>query len=547
MTEDSELVKSFHWNERVAILAQHVIASLMLSLAILTFVRIGERLLPDWDGAYLVIATFIISLEAMVSYRYVVKERLGGVSKEWALYRLAEWVVILALLRLWIFITYGFQGAEIRALTRWDQFSALIFSQEFLFNALAMFIVWVLAGRFAQDFAGLEGDEVLLKQERESGLSIERAMIRSRLVSMIFTIGGVMVILTAILRGNWVFLWRDLPQLRAGVYNVLAYFVLGLVLLSLTQFSILRARWGLDQIQINQDIAARWIIYSFTFLFMLVSVSALLPTDYSLNILNAFGYIARILVFLSQAFVVFLLLLLYPILRLIAWIMGRPDPQSGRPELPQLPPPPTPGGSPPWLEVFKLILFGAVLLGAIGFGFLYYYRSHQDLLAALMRYKLIRWLRAFWSWLKVSITGIDQRVSGVVTAGISRLRKRIHPEGLPGWNLINLNRLNPRQRVLFFFLAMVRRGGERGVPRDVSQTPYEYADSLIDAIRNRSQESQVGAGQDKSLVEEEISVLTQRFVEARYSRHEITHKQADLVKRSWNRIKRALRHWSRGG
>ncbi len=78
---------------------------------------------------------------------------------------------------------------------------------------------------------------------------------------------------------------------------------------------------------------------------------------------------------------------------------------------------------------------------------------------------------------------------------------------------------------------MVRRGGETGLTRNASQTPYEYS-QLLEAKMLEANE--------------DLGAMTDAFVEARYSRHEITNQQASLVQRYWERVKRALRQWRRG-
>jgi hypothetical protein len=73
---------------------------------------------------------------------------------------------------------------------------------------------------------------------------------------------------------------------------------------------------------------------------------------------------------------------------------------------------------------------------------------------------------------------------------------------------------------------MVRRGGERGVPRKPAQTAYEYSHALKSYLPN---------------VAGEVASLTDEFVEARYSRHEVPAERASLVKGYWERIRLALR------
>ena len=78
----------------------------------------------------------------------------------------------------------------------------------------------------------------------------------------------------------------------------------------------------------------------------------------------------------------------------------------------------------------------------------------------------------------------------------------------------------------FYYLAMLRRGGEGGHARRPAQTPYEYAHAL---------ESQIPE------IDQDVDGLTEEFIEARYSRHDIPPEHVGLVRRYWERIKRALR------
>ena len=90
---------------------------------------------------------------------------------------------------------------------------------------------------------------------------------------------------------------------------------------------------------------------------------------------------------------------------------------------------------------------------------------------------------------------------------------------------MNPNRFTPRQQVIFFYLALVRRGKEAGLPRQSSQTPYEYARSL-----------------ELGLVEQTDALMdmTERFLDARYSPHEVTPEQVSRAKQAWEQVRKAL-------
>jgi hypothetical protein len=70
---------------------------------------------------------------------------------------------------------------------------------------------------------------------------------------------------------------------------------------------------------------------------------------------------------------------------------------------------------------------------------------------------------------------------------------------------------------------MVRRGQDTGVPRREEQTPYEYARSLSAELKE---------------AREDVDTLTDSFVEARYSDHDIASNAAHRVGSVWQRIRR---------
>ena len=120
-----------------------------------------------------------------------------------------------------------------------------------------------------------------------------------------------------------------------------------------------------------------------------------------------------------------------------------------------------------------------------------------------------------------------------MTTGLERIRARRAGRIESGWGgFINPRRLDPRQRVYFFYQALIRRGTESGLPRGLSQTPYEYASTLDDALPD---------------VDEDVDAMTEAFVEARYTPRVVEEGKANLVKTYWDHIRRALRSRRDGG
>jgi hypothetical protein len=94
------------------------------------------------------------------------------------------------------------------------------------------------------------------------------------------------------------------------------------------------------------------------------------------------------------------------------------------------------------------------------------------------------------------------------------------------WRFFRLGRLSPRERVLYYYLSIVQRAGQQGYPRQHYQTPGEYQATLEPELPR---------------AHEEMSALTQAFVEARYSKREVVPDQERAVRTQWERVKAALR------
>ena len=123
--------------------------------------------------------------------------------------------------------------------------------------------------------------------------------------------------------------------------------------------------------------------------------------------------------------------------------------------------------------------------------------------------------------------GINKRVSGVIQAGRGRFRSQADSTNLRGFGrFLRLRNLSSRQKVFFYYQALLQRGKETGVPRGESQTPDEYAIRLEPTLPT---------------VEDEIKSLTEASSEARYSRHSVESEDASAVKVYWERIRRVFR------
>ncbi len=196
-----------------------------------------------------------------------------------------------------------------------------------------------------------------------------------------------------------------------------------------------------------------------------------------------------------------------------------------------MPPPtaaqPPPGPPPPWLDLMKSVVFWGVLAAVVIFAIYQYARQNKELFARIRRAPLMSWLFDAWHWLQNRVRGASRDLRQAVRQGLQRLREAGRPVvGGFSRRFANPRRLPPRERVRFFYLALVRKGQDAGLPRRPYQTPNEYAASLQ---------------QNLPEMDEDIHPLTEAFIEARYTRHPVSEAQAGLARRSWERLRRILR------
>jgi hypothetical protein len=530
MTE-TDFRKSIRWNERVSTLASHLLVSLMLACVMVTLVQFGHYLVPSWRAGYLPWVTLLVSLDAMYTKRAV--RGIVLFSLEWVIYRGVEIVVLLLGLKVLLYLIHGPAQLWLDLAGGPVEFFANFFSGEYLIAAGLVLLFWVFAGQFAEDLGELEGDENLLAGNYAVNVSKERRVVRQQLMSRIFTFGIGMVILVTLMRVDLEGILGIRPAMRATIFNVVLYFMLALVLFSQTQFAVLRATWSAERIPQNLNLGTRWVVYSLVFLLGLVILSILLPTSYTLGFLSLLGLLLSWLLFAIAWVWQLLLTILLLLLSLFGIRQSGTRPQPSLPPLPTSSELPTSPGTPPWFELLKSILFWGLFLGVIGFSCYQYLKQHKELWNKIRQLPGVLILDRFWKWLLTLLQGANRALVAAVEAGIQRVQliRGTAPRGSP-WRFISLRRLSARQRVWFYYLAMLRRAGEQGLPRQPYQTPYEYRGTLSSPLAD---------------VDQELASMTEAFIEARYSRHKVTQEQAGLAKRWWDRIRHSLRSLRKRG
>jgi hypothetical protein len=181
----------------------------------------------------------------------------------------------------------------------------------------------------------------------------------------------------------------------------------------------------------------------------------------------------------------------------------------------------------PWLDLLKSILFWGVFLVVIGYSVAQYLRQHEEILQTLRRIPGWRLLAAFWDWITNLFGSLNQGVTTMIEKGRARLRPQATSTGIRRFaRFTRLRNMSARQKVFFYYHALLRRGEETGLSRQGSQTPKEYAVELERSLPT---------------VEDEITSITEAFDEARYSRHSIEDRDSVSVKSYWEKIRKVFR------
>jgi hypothetical protein len=292
----------------------------------------------------------------------------------------------------------------------------------------------------------------------------------------------------------------------------------------------------------------RWVAYSLGFVALLAGVAILLPTHYSMGLLAALQTLLGVLIQILVGLVGLILLPLAYLWHFIISLLGatQPPAQKTTPVAPELKITDLPATPSAWFEFLKSIIFWGVIIGLVIYSLYSYLRNHKDFFNRLRELPWFSFIVQLWKGFLHWWRGARQEIVQAVQAGWQRLRvSRPRPEISSSWQFVNLRRLSPRQRMIFFYLALVHRGSEHGYPRSDYQTPDQYSLSLVQSLQTQA------AAHNRSGIEvtQEITELTAQFVEARYSLHAVTEEKASLVQRCWEKILRALRkvrHSSRG-
>ncbi len=491
----------------------------------------------NWPGRFFVILVFLVSLESIHAQRLLSRRNVS--EKDQARFRFVEWVVILMIVRLGVYLGRGW-GALVADLSRWSDDLMAFLDPGFLSNAVLVAIFWAAAMSLSAAFQELEAapiermpsvtdpDFYLRSTMPHHGLTDRRSRL-NRIVNVFFA-GGVAILLLAGLSQVDV---RNLvllePQGGSGVVlNALAYFLIGLLLTSHAQYTILKATWDLQGVPTQGSIGQRWLLLAIGFLLLVGLVAALLPVSYSVGILDAGSMAVQ---WVGYAILQFVFLIVLIVTTVLGWFAGlfisneaivreTPAPAATPP-----PPPPVQGveGSLAWLEVLRTLVFWGVLIGVVVYSLFHFVGDRWGIVRAISMTRLFGWLARAWRAVRRSAAKAIIHTRENLARRWADARARA-PKVRP-WRFVSLRGMSPRERVRYYYLSTLHRGAQQGIVRPPSMTPLEYQDQLVQAIPELSRE---------------VRALSLAFIEARYTEHAIDNEEVGAAETVWRAIKRAL-------
>jgi len=495
------------------------VAGMMGSIA-LSFVNLIRLFFPSWNGTYIVVACVVAALEANYSYRLIRARGLRG--SDVFRFRATEIGFFFVLLIVGSLIGLGWREvlAELRA---WPQEPWRILDLEVGYAFVLTLLSWTVSTRTTYDLERIGEPPV-----RDKYYVYPVDALTSRFfwggAMLLWTVGITRVGISALLN-------LSRPSVPGLVLNVLIYFVLGLVMLGQVQHARLSQRWRKEGTSVPRELSRHWVRYTLLFLGLTGLIAFLLPTGYTLPLLDVVSIVIGALLYvfnvIFQLAVLLFVLALTPLVRLFGGDLQRGPIDPGPP--PQLPRTTVGGSASDWFEVVRSVVFWVFALSVVVYIIRSYLEDRPELVKTVMTLKPLRAARRI-------LLAIRRELGRLIGAARRRIPTRLRlgerasagdePATDNRFPYFRLGGLSRDERTLYYYLSILKRAARQGYPRSSSQTPYEY-------------DARLGPNVPKA--EEELERLTQIFVETRYSTHPVEAAAERRVRADWKRVRAALR------
>lgn len=491
----------------VMVLALGVVASIIAAL---------HTLLPQWTAPWLLPLLVAVVIDATLTQRVVVQERLS-LSEQGTL-RAVEAVLLVVTVRAASALAEGLP--LLRLAEPWLRDPLTFFGGRFIEYALAAGLTWGLTTVLAQTVLDLEAEpprvsaglmsseESMLLQDRTLALArFDRLWLSCVLVALV----SAAVVVRQLSVVQALTSWRTAQPLLA----MLGCLVSGFLLHSQGQLEQLQYGWHIQETRVDAAVPSRWRRTSWLLLgvalllgLLLSSALRIVPPPPLVPLVNL---LLLVLTLLLAVVIALFSLILLPFAWLLAWLSG--DPLPSGPVLPPIQPPQIPTGTPE-RPLLPALLFWGCVLALVVIAALRYAQQRQSLRALLSRWRGTRWLLA---WLSDTWSEVDSwRVLAV-----ERLRQRWRQRQRPA-----RRRLPPRgtaAQIRALYRRLVHTAAERGVAHSRSQTAYEFRSAAAAALPPAS---------------DDIAHLTEVYVQAEYGPAPPQPQDVRRARSAWRRIER---------
>lgn len=526
----------FIWkNQRAANLFSYLLVGGMMVCFAITIQQAVENYFDGWQGGFLPWVAIVFSIEALYTQNLMRRRGLSYLDREFWFYRVAEWVVLLITLRVLLYFISGSNVFEQDLYDFRSNFLAFFDDDEFVGVMVFMFVIWFSSSSFGADIDLLQARPTDVLFEHISEMEIDRQAAKRNILRRILTIGMALVFLTVVVRLNLGQFFGETGSTRIATLNLVVYFSLALILLSVSQYALLSGRWLWEGTPIHSDIVARWFLFASGFLVFLILLAMILPTRYTFGFLEILRLLVEIINYIFGVVFFFFILIFSSLYALILSLLGaNAEPlEPQRPQLGQLSDllgeERAPISGNPFLDILISVLFWFIFIAIILLAFGYYLRQNEELLIKLRKIRLVNWIIGLVEYLFGGLSQLGNRFVAFTSASLHTFRDKlsgIQEPQTPGF--LSLRKLSPQDKIIFYYQALIRRGSEKGLARKKYQTPHQYMQELRISLPE-------DAGSD-------LEALTDHFVEARYSQHQIVEEQVTIVQIAWQHLRQTLRN-----
>lgn len=523
------------WSRTVA---QPILITVMFTAFIAGPLAVLQQIVPATPWRAFTPVFFFLILETVYTTLWL--KRPTQRSLNHLAYRAAELLIFIVLIRL---LTWGFTNSW-PSLEMWQSFlfePLIIFADGFfLVIVVAVFLVWQLTIQISYLFMDLALDRAEAayyaaafgkhQLDTRPDITDRGRLMASFLRQWLF--GGLVLVICAALStfdllepaaGRSLFSIGRLSLPRQLLLSLVFYFLSGFLLLSQGRLALLNARWLINGVQKNELLERSWYRFSLRLLALVAFVAALLPLGSTI----ALSQIVRAIIEGITAVITLIMALLIALFSLLFPASNQPVESAPLPTAEPfiMPTPAPPTETSETLKIVGSSAFWAVAIVLTVAAFLFFLRE-RGISVNKNTWRQV-WTAVTQWWRNLRRTMARQ----VTTARQAIQARRQRPDGilaslLPRQRFIRLNALSPRDQLRYFYLSTIERASQRGVARQKSETPLEFAHDLKENWPD---------------AEVDVETLTNAFLQAQYSPQPIEAEQVNPVKAHWKQLRARLR------